>query len=582
LEKKLNKSNFLVIPIVAFALIPVVHDSLGIPKLIALVIGTIYIIAGSTYKKLNFNAFLYIPPLLVIIYLFIQIINPIDFSKFLLGSYSRNGGFIAILCLTIIFLLIATNSDFEVKNYLYLLNLTINLLAVYSLLEIFNLLPYKSLTDFGGKIILTLANPNFASAFLGIAVTFKLFYAKSKNRIKLLEIPVIFYLLYLLYQTGSIQGYFVLTTGCIFFLIMLGKKSQYISVKRFILTSCTIFPIVLILIFLNSKRLIDFLIDSGSARFRINYWNISFNIWKDHKFFGVGIDNLSSYATKYRSEQMVMQEGIFTIPDRSHNVFIDHFVNGGLLAGITWLTFVLGVSFIAVRMLYKRSYQDLTKEYFLIVSIWFGYVTQSLVSVDHLFLTLLGYISAGFIINCYQKKNYNYIEFSIKKFSRFIKLVQFGLLAILFFCLTILYSERQAFLFFKDRSPEHLDKFYNVRFFHPNTFEKVTIEISRSKDFSLAYKFAQKLEKHTLNNHQSKYVQSVYYESIKDYKTARDLMFEAHRLDKFNPLYTVGLALFEYRLGNKNLAIEYLNETQRLNPNQQGFKEIADFIYSNL
>ena len=59
-------------------------------------------------------------------------------------------------------------------------------------------------------------------------------------------------------------------------------------------------------------------------------------------------------------------------------------------------------------------------------------------------------------------------------------------------------------------------------------------------------------------------------------------MFEAHRLDKFNSVYTVGLALFEYRLGNKDLAIKYLNETQRLNPNQQGFKEIADFIYSNL
>ena len=34
-------------------------------------------------------------------------------------------------------------------------------------------------------------------------------------------------------------------------------------------------------------------------------------------------------------------DGVFVIPDKSHNVLIDHFANGGVFAGIVWIAFVI-------------------------------------------------------------------------------------------------------------------------------------------------------------------------------------------------------------------------------------------------
>lgn len=577
-----QKLQFIVIPLVVFALMPVINDSLGIPKLIALIVGTVFLVANITSEKLHVSKILYIPLSLLIYYLVLQFINPIDLAKFLLGAYSRNGGFISLLCFTLIVIVIATNRNLEINNLIFALNLTINLAIIYSTLELLNLLPYKSLTDFGGKLTLTLANPNFASAFLGISITFKLFYAQGLSKLKTqLEYVATIYLLYLLYKSGSLQGFLVLGTGIFIYLLMIGKKSKLINFKRFILTFSCITTVTASYIVLNFNTVVNFFIDSGSAKFRIEYWKLSYNIWKDHKLFGVGIDNLASYSTKYRNEHMVYQEGIFTVPDRSHNVFLDHFVNGGVFAGLLWLFFVISLTYIALIILLREKKATIvSRDTYLIVSIWFGYIVQAMVSVDHLALTLLGFIAAGFILNLYQKGKTRLDFNQTRKIIYFRKLIFVVLIAILFFCLSIFNSERLAFLYFKDKNPIVLEKFYKSLFFSPNTFEKVTIDISKSKNFDLAYKFAQKLETHTLNNHQTKYIQSVYFESKNDFEMARKLMFEAHKLDKFNSVYTLGLALFEYRLGNTELALEYLDMTKKLNKDQQGLKEISEFIYS--
>ena len=105
--------QFLVIPLVVFSLTPFVNDSLGIPKLISLIFGTILVVIALTNQISNFSKFCYIPIFLSTYYMFLQVINPIDLSKFLLGAYSRNGGFIDLFCLTMIFVLVAS----QVKYY---------------------------------------------------------------------------------------------------------------------------------------------------------------------------------------------------------------------------------------------------------------------------------------------------------------------------------------------------------------------------------------------------------------------------------------------------------------------------------
>ena len=348
--------QFLVIPLVVLSLTPFVNDSLGIPKLISLIIGTILVVIALTNQISNFSKFCYIPIFLSTYYMFLQVINPIDLSKFLLGAYSRNGGFIALFCLTMIFVLVASQVDPQIKNFKTTLNITINFVVIYSILEILNLLPYQSLTDFGGKITLTLANPNFASAFLGIVIPIKLFliYGLSKPQ-KIVELGVIAYLIYVLNLTGSLQGYLVLIIGFIIFFLMIIKNKVNFNLKKATLIISCISTVILGIVLLNLENFFNLMVKSGSADFRINYWKLSYSIWADHKIFGVGIDNLGAYSTKYRDQQLSRQEGIFTVPDRSHNVFIDHFVNGGMIGGFLWLIFVLAVSYCALMNIYRKT-----------------------------------------------------------------------------------------------------------------------------------------------------------------------------------------------------------------------------------
>ena len=119
-----------------------------------------------------------------------------------------------------------------------------------------------------------------------------------------------------------------------------------------------------------------------------------FRIWQHNPIFGVGIDNFQSQATILRDKKLMIQEGVFTVPDRSHNVILDHFANGGLFAGVLWIIFVILISKRAISLI-KNSNE---KNEILPSIVWFGYLFQSLISVDHLAITLLGFISAGLIL----------------------------------------------------------------------------------------------------------------------------------------------------------------------------------------
>ena len=574
-DKYKNYVNFISIPLVALVFFPVLYDSTGVPKIIVLIVSTLILVLNNI-KMLEKISIYQLPPIfLVAIYGLNQLFLKINFESFLLGKFARNGGYIAIICFTIIFI---HNSNLKIEKIKYFVSIfftTYYLLLLYGLLQILEVLPIKESRNYG-SLTLTLQNPNFASAFLGMAISCQLILVVERKKNRFVQAIILTIAIYELFQTNSIQGFLLMILGLvIYFISRKNIKLKYFSLKLFLL----ILPFV-IFVFVNTSRIIDWLIINGSVVQRLNYWDLAVNIWKDNYLFGVGIDNMANYSTLYRNLELTQQEGIFTTPDRAHNVILDHFVNGGLFGGLIWVVFVLLISILALKEI-KNSSNQLPTYQIIVIVIWFCYLLQSLISVDQLFLTLLGYSSAGIIISIALQKNLNKggllkrINLNISSGLILLPILSFLLL----FTLSIAKFEQNAYKFLVLGKEISLVDLYESKYVEPKTLEDVTIKISQAKDFEMANKFANRLLLKKPSSHQAYYIKSVYYESIKSDAKAREAMLEALRIDKYNSVYLLSMAIYDYKLGDIDSSRDYLERVKISNPSQKGIDLVEKMLF---
>ena len=580
----LNKFTFTVLPLVALIIAPGLHDANGIPKLIALVVGGFIYVSVNSNKLFFSSKIQLIPWLMVLSYGVIQLIRLDDFQHFLFGAFFRNGGYITLVTLALIFT-ITVNLPREFIDSFYKIFLGTSYgLLVFGVLEILDFLPFKLTNSYQNALTLTLTNSNFASAFLGTFISVFIVYTFLKpKKPQLTKILITILALFLLYKTQSLQGYLVILVN-IFLLIVLYRN----KIKELILGSKKLSYIFLVLfisvLVIQFNSLVSWIINNGSVKQRLSYWMLSIDIWQDNKLTGVGLENLREYSTKYRDLNLVKQEGIFTAPDRSHNVVLDHFVNGGLFTGILWLLFISLISYLAFSNLINFKKNEYSIDYLMVVIIWFSYVVQSLISVDHLVLTLVGYISGGFIVGQNRNKSGKlFAKWANPKLFRKFNLAILTILFVLFssYSIQVVKYEYNAYRYLYKNDTTVLQEIYDSKVVVSQTLEDVTVKISQTKDFANANLFALKLLTYRPSSHQAYYIKSVYLESNSNIPAAKDEMLKALTIDKFNSVYLLGMSIYEYKLGNQMKSEEYLAKTIDINPNQQGIDVVSKIILSN-
>lgn len=571
---------FLILPLTVLTIGPGIHDVNGFPKLVAMVTGTLILVLIYPANFKITSKITTIPWLMVASYGIIQLINSNDLNSFLLGTYMRNGGYITLICLATLFTIVSNLPIKKVKEFENIFLISIYGLIIYAVLQFFDLLPYKTILDYEGALALTLTNPNFTSAYLGITVSGLtiLSISREKNFFQyVLLLPVVSYFLF---RTQSLQGFLIVFVTFVIYLIY-ERKKIFLLIKKF---KKSIFLILLGVSFLlasNFSYISQWLTTNGSVKQRLSYWELSIDIWRDHFLTGVGLDNLRNFTTSYRSLAIVKQEGIFTAPDRSHNVILDHFVNGGLFTGLLWLTFVVLVSRLALKNIILAEHTQTSPKLLFVSVCWFGYLVQSLISVDHLALTVLGFISGGFVVasstDVEKRQNSNLIS---SKKGRKVVLSFATVLFLIFslFSVKIFEIERNAYKFLINNDNNALKSVYNSKYVVPQTLEDVAVKVSQAKDFENAYLLALKLLRHDPTSHQAYYMRAVYFESKDDLTGAKKDMLKALELDQFNSVYLLGMAVLEYNLGNKIIAREYLNDTIMVNPNQTGINIVTNLL----
>ena len=212
--------------------------------------------------------------------------------------------------------------------------------------------------------------------------------------------------------------------------------------------------------------------------------------------------------------------------------------------------------------------------------IWFSYVAQSAISVDHLALTLLGVISGAVIT----RNNLNkWIVLKPKKESRMITttlltFVTALVLSCLIFLGQVVRFEYWALDVVGRKQSTYLQKIYESKTVVPQTLEDVAVEISKAKNYDLAYAFGEKLLKHRPSSHQGFYIRSIYFESKSDLDSAKKSMLKALEIDPFNSVYLLSMSIYEIKLNELSKARKYFDMAKDINPNQEGLDLISKYF----
>jgi len=395
-----------ILPVMFFAISPMLNDATtllrsGIISLIPL----IYVLLRPIKIKKYF--------MLLVVFILINLsliiswyVNKQEIYSFLVGSYGRNLGLLALNGLFLISIIFANkiiNNEFGLIKSIYI---TIIVAQAYGIIQYFNLDPLDW-ADKSFKIPLTLGNPNFSSAFLGITSLVPLYhFMHYKNKIRFLNLVVYLISGFLILNTQSSQGFIIYILNLLLFIIINNRKVLKKYFKTVLLFTVIFLSSILTIILIQAltfKTMFDALSNAMNLQDRLNHWSLAWRMFSDKPWLGFGFGDQQKYSAEYLNLEDAKKWGNYLQPDKAHSVPFDYFVGAGLVAGLSYIFFITLIFY----YVYKISRFTITvgdSDFVKLIGLtWGGYVFQTLISPSHIYLDLIGFVLAGSIIGIYFK-----------------------------------------------------------------------------------------------------------------------------------------------------------------------------------
>ena len=310
------------------------------------------------------------------------------------GEYHRNNGALSYLAFAI--LMGAGALVFNLNNsgrYLKFYGLTGLVLTGYGFLQATGNDPVGWKIEYN-PFITTLGNPNFTSGFLGISAVVLLLLALEANERKIQITYVVGLLtdLYILKRSGSIQGLFGFLIGAtVIILVKLWLVNKRYGQIGLAIASIAGAPVALAV--LNIGPLASRLYQ-GTLKNRLDYWNASLNMFKDHPIFGVGIDRFGEYYRQYAVQNQVVQG---QITDNAHSVYMQILSTGGLVTFIPYVALLIFITFIGIKALLSATGQTKLRIGG-ILGVWLGTAAVNIVAIDNLGVAVWFWITGGVLV----------------------------------------------------------------------------------------------------------------------------------------------------------------------------------------
>ena len=407
-QKKLKVQNSNVIHILLLSAIvitlyinPNAADPFNAPKMYILILFSSWLIGyllfnfksqKSDYKKLAFLSILFTATMLIT-----AILTDVKYTAFF-GDTQRQLGFLTYISFVIFMLVAARYFNVNFVNKFFV---AIGFLGIFYI--IYGLMQYtgndvvKWVNQYN-PIIGTLGNPNFAAAFmamLGVVCLSLVFYKPIRSVYRLIFLIITFGLLVNIYLSNARQGLIAIGAGFALFLnLIIFYKKRFAGL--IFLTLNLIFSSLVVLGMLQSGPLTKYLY-KDSVTLRGYYWRAGINMLRENLFTGVGIDRYGANFKLYRDAGYSLKYGYEITSTNAHNVFIEYFATGGILLGFSYLSILIYIFYSAITGIIGSNGE---KRILLsgLFSAWVAYLTQSLVSIDNIGLTLWGWIFGGLIV----------------------------------------------------------------------------------------------------------------------------------------------------------------------------------------
>jgi O-antigen ligase len=345
----------------------------------------------------------------------------------LIGYFGRNNGILSYLFLILIFLYLSVNYIEEFLKSFYLIIGFITLVfSVYGAFQHFNYDFVKWNAPYN-KITLTLGNPDFSAALLGIfvAILFAYLFSEVSNFLKMAIAGLISFTTLVIYWTNARQGLMAVALGIgIVLTSVIWKKNRRLAVG---FISAEIIVAILSVLGMLQKGPLSKYLYKTSINDRGYDWRAGWHMFTSRPWTGVGVDRYAGYFLKYRDSKYPLIYGYQQSVNNSHNLFVEFFATGGLFLGIAYILLIIFIGWRGLKAL--QAAEGVNRMLVTgILSGWLIFVAQSAISVDNLGISVWGWTLGGILVGCSlnsmdTQNRERFVNSRLKKYCAFLFLI---------------------------------------------------------------------------------------------------------------------------------------------------------------
>jgi len=343
------------------------------------------------------------PLALVVIFFLIQLaaaIFGLDFYKSFWSDFERMEGVVSLIYLAVyLFLLqIFLRDKKDWLFYVRLILISSVLVSLYGLAQKFSIIP---VFESGiGRVTSTIGNAAFLAGYLLVAVGLGIYYYfnEARQNYKYLALAATGLNLIVLLLTSTRGAILGLAAGVLVFLIL---NAIFLSGQVRKNSSIILLAVVLIFSsfyffrsnFAGSKieflnRMATISVSDGSVNNRLVVWRMALKDFKFHPVLGVGMENFDIIYNKYYTPDI--SENWF---DRTHNVYLDQLMAGGVLGLIAYLV-ILGYLFYLLFKIRRDDYYKFAVLFSLLVAYAVhNFFVFDTLNTSFLYIFLIGLVS---------------------------------------------------------------------------------------------------------------------------------------------------------------------------------------------
>jgi len=405
LEKTLARLLYFGLPLITVFLINgSVTDPVNVPKFFllgAVAVASLLVMLGNPAGLLirGMRTWFALTALFALISVLVLLASPAPIVQSMYGVYGRNSGFLTYIFLSMILLAsaqIRVQKNFEKILYGLLCAGVVNVLYCGWVLAFGEILSWNNPY---GNILGTFGNPNFIGAYLGIFVTVWFAFAVAPGTHKyykfasLLLLPLAFIEIVL---SNAIQGRVLMLAG--FGLVgFFWLHARFRNIKMsFVYGMAMVLVGSFALAGALQKGPLAAYIYKRSVSLRGQYWLAGWNTGSDHPLSGVGFDSFGDWYRRARDAHALDLPGINTVVNTAHNVPLDIFASGGWPLFLSYIA-LLAYTAVKIFKLFTvvKSYDPI---FVGLVSAWFTYQLQSIISINQIGLAVWGWSLSGLIV----------------------------------------------------------------------------------------------------------------------------------------------------------------------------------------